>query len=95
MGRNTVGEDVMLQMGGDFGFENANEWFKNLDILIGAVNREGRVNVSEKPYVYICRLTSLVLSAHRTPTRGGSRTTSNSRSSHLTRSFALNVSEKP
>lgn len=35
----------MLQMGGDFGFENANAWFKNLDKLIAAVNREGRVNV--------------------------------------------------
>ena len=36
----------MLQMGGDFGFENANAWFKNLDKLIEAVNREGRVHVS-------------------------------------------------
>lgn len=36
----------MLQMGGDFGFENANAWFKNLEILMKAVNKEGRVNVS-------------------------------------------------
>ncbi len=36
----------MLQMGGDFGFGDANAWFKNLDILLAAVNKEGRVNVS-------------------------------------------------
>ncbi|CAN0276379.1 unnamed protein product, partial [Laminaria digitata] len=46
VGRNTRGEDVMLQMGGDFGFEDANAWFKNLETLIAAVNQEGRVNVS-------------------------------------------------
>ncbi|CAN0078829.1 unnamed protein product, partial [Ectocarpus sp. 4 AP-2014] len=45
LGRNTLGDDVMLQMGGDFGFENANAWFKNLEILMAAVNKEGRVNV--------------------------------------------------
>ncbi|CAM9883542.1 unnamed protein product, partial [Hapterophycus canaliculatus] len=44
LGRNTLGNDVMLQMGGDFGFENANAWFKNLEILMAAVNKEGRVN---------------------------------------------------
>lgn len=37
----------MLQMGGDFGFGDANAWFKNLDILLAAVNKEGRVHVSE------------------------------------------------
>lgn len=47
LGRNTLGNDVMLQMGGDFGFENANAWFKNLEILMAAVNKEGRVNVSD------------------------------------------------
>lgn len=46
LGRHTRGEDVMLQMGGDFGFEDANAWFKNLDSLMAAVNKEGRVNVS-------------------------------------------------
>lgn len=46
IGRNTLGDDVMLQMGGDFGFENADVWFKNLEILMAAVNKEGRVNVS-------------------------------------------------
>lgn len=39
----------MLQMGGDFGFENANAWFKNLDLLMKAVNLEGRVNVRVLP----------------------------------------------
>lgn len=38
----------MLQMGGDFGFENANAWFKNLDALIEAVGRQGRVNVRRR-----------------------------------------------
>lgn len=46
LGRNTLGDDVMLQMGGDFGFEDANAWFKNLDVLMEAVNSEGRINVS-------------------------------------------------
>lgn len=41
----------MLQMGGDFGFGDANAWFKNLDILLKAVNKEGRVNVSKTPHV--------------------------------------------
>eukprot|EP00903_Cladosiphon_okamuranus_P006567 g6415.t1 len=44
LGRNTIGEDIMLQMGGDFGFGDANAWFKNIDILLEAVNKEGRVN---------------------------------------------------
>lgn len=38
----------MLQMGGDFGFENANTWFKNLDVLMEAANKEGRINVSKR-----------------------------------------------
>lgn len=45
MGENTRGNDIMLQMGGDFGFENANAWYKNLDSLIETVQRQGRVNV--------------------------------------------------
>lgn len=50
----------MLQMGGDFGFGDANAWFKNLDILLEAVNAEGRVNVSE----YLVRLTTAMLVSH-------------------------------
>lgn len=42
----------MLQMGGDFGFGDANAWFKNLDILKEAVNKEGRVNVSKRRRVW-------------------------------------------
>ncbi len=39
------GEDIMLTMGSDFHYENANAWFKNLDKLIQHVNEDGRVNV--------------------------------------------------
>ncbi len=40
----TAGDDVMLEMGGDFHYENANLWYENLDLLIEATNRDGRVN---------------------------------------------------
>ena len=36
--------NVMFLMGHDFHYENANEWFKNLDKLIAAVNVDNRVN---------------------------------------------------
>lgn len=39
------GNDIMLTMGSDFHFENANAWFKNLNKLIKYVNADGRVNV--------------------------------------------------
>lgn len=39
------GQDIMLTMGTDFGYENANTWFKNLEKLIKYVNEDGRVNV--------------------------------------------------
>ncbi|CAN0053626.1 unnamed protein product, partial [Discosporangium mesarthrocarpum] len=43
LGRHTAGSDVMLQMGGDFGFEEAEAWFLNLDRLLDAVNLDRRV----------------------------------------------------
>lgn len=55
----------MLQIGGDFGFENANEWFKNLDILIAAVNEEGRVNVRERYRTYVTIEYAKVCVCHR------------------------------
>lgn len=54
LARHTRGDDVMLQMGGDFGFENANAWFKNLDLLIEATNKEGRINVSSAGLSDVC-----------------------------------------
>ncbi|XP_068670671.1 lysosomal alpha-mannosidase-like isoform X1 [Montipora foliosa] len=35
---------IMLTMGSDFMYENANLWYKNLDKLIKYVNEDGRVN---------------------------------------------------
>jgi len=37
------GEDLMWTMGSDFNYEAAHEWFTNLDKLIAAVNKDGRV----------------------------------------------------
>ena len=58
----------MLQMGGDFAFEDANAWFKNLDTLIAAVNREGRVNVSFWYCCYVPGIRLLVLYVTTTAT---------------------------
>ena len=42
-----------FKMGSDFQYENANEWFKNLDKLIHYVNLDGRVNMFySNPYAY-------------------------------------------
>ena len=35
---------IMMTMGSDFQYENANEWFKNLDKLIKYVNAQVNVN---------------------------------------------------
>ena len=57
----------MLQMGGDFGFENANAWFKNLDVLMEAVNREGRVNVRDLDIFFRSNtFTTLLYAVHST-----------------------------
>eukprot|EP00698_Gefionella_okellyi_P007431 TRINITY_DN1813_c0_g1_i1.p1 TRINITY_DN1813_c0_g1~~TRINITY_DN1813_c0_g1_i1.p1 ORF type:complete len:1001 (-),score=263.05 TRINITY_DN1813_c0_g1_i1:1985-4987(-) len=37
--------NIMMTMGSDFQYENANEWYKNLDKLIHYVNLDGRINV--------------------------------------------------
>jgi len=37
--------DIMLSMGSDFNYENANTWFKNLDKIIHYANLDGRINV--------------------------------------------------
>ena len=39
-----LGDDVMLLMGDDFHYGNANAWFKNLDKLIEHARIDGRVN---------------------------------------------------
>lgn len=42
-----------FKMGSDFQYENANEWFSNLDKLIHYVNLDGRINVFySNPYAY-------------------------------------------
>jgi hypothetical protein len=33
-------KNIMLQMGSDFQYENANEWYKNLDKVRRSVERE-------------------------------------------------------
>ena len=38
-------KNVYFMMGSDFQYENANEWYKNLDKLIHHVNADGRVNM--------------------------------------------------
>jgi len=40
----TKGKTLMVTMGSDFQYENAREWFVNLDALIDAVNADGRIN---------------------------------------------------
>uniref|UniRef100_A0A7S4KWV4 alpha-mannosidase n=1 Tax=Paramoeba aestuarina TaxID=180227 RepID=A0A7S4KWV4_9EUKA len=39
----TLGNQILFKMGSDFQYENANEWYKNLDKLIRYVNEDGRV----------------------------------------------------
>jgi len=39
----TRGVNLMITMGSDFQYENAREWYENLDVLIAAVNKDGRV----------------------------------------------------
>ncbi|GBG77031.1 hypothetical protein CBR_g23357 [Chara braunii] len=47
-------DHVMLTMGEDFTYENANTWFKQLDKLIHHVNRDGRINVFySTPSIYV------------------------------------------
>jgi alpha-mannosidase len=40
-----LGNHIMMTMGSDFQYSNANTWFKNLDKLIHYANIDGRVNV--------------------------------------------------
>lgn len=43
----------MFKMGSDFQYENANEWYKNLDKLIHYVNLDGRINMFySNPYAF-------------------------------------------
>ncbi|XP_065912001.1 lysosomal alpha-mannosidase-like [Dysidea avara] len=37
--------NIMMTMGGDFDYENANTWYKNLDKLMYYVNKNGSVNM--------------------------------------------------
>jgi len=43
-GQHYRANNIMLSMGSDFEYANANSWFKNLDKLIHYVNLDGRVN---------------------------------------------------
>uniref|UniRef100_A0A1X7VI80 alpha-mannosidase n=1 Tax=Amphimedon queenslandica TaxID=400682 RepID=A0A1X7VI80_AMPQE len=46
--------NIMMTMGSDFQYENAQEWFKNLDKLIKYVNMNGSVNVMySTPSIYV------------------------------------------
>ena len=44
LGNQTRGNDIMFMQGSDFQYMNAEAYFKNLDKLIAAVNKDGRVN---------------------------------------------------
>ena len=47
------GKNVLMMMGCDYKYENAFQWYKNLDLLIDAVNKDGRVNaVYSDPETY-------------------------------------------
>eukprot|EP01137_Pigoraptor_chileana_P035462 Opistho-2@29507 len=47
-------DHIVMTMGSDFQFENANEWFKNLDKLIHYVNLDGRINaLYSTPSIYL------------------------------------------
>jgi alpha-mannosidase len=41
----TLGNELMITMGSDFQYENAREWYENLDRLIEAVSADGRINI--------------------------------------------------
>lgn len=50
------GNNIMFEMGSDFNYENANEWFKNLDKLIAYTNQyaNGSINVQySTPSLYV------------------------------------------
>ena len=48
------GEDLMWTMGSDFQFSAAHTWFTNLDKLIAAVNKDGRVKAQySTPSLYV------------------------------------------
>jgi len=49
-----VGEHIMWNMGFDFNHENSHEWYKQLDIIIEAVRKNGTVNVQySTPSLYV------------------------------------------
>ena len=50
----TRGTELMVTMGSDFQYENAREWFENLDKLIAAVNEDGRITMQySTPSLYV------------------------------------------
>jgi len=50
----TRGNNIMMTMGSDFQYENAAEWYRELDKLIHYVNKDGRVNAFySNPDVYV------------------------------------------
>ena len=54
---------IMFNIGADFQYENANEYFKSLDRLIDAVNADGRVSAAySTPLEYVRAVQSAGLS---------------------------------
>jgi len=50
----TRGSELMVTMGSDFQYENAREWYENLDKLIAAVNEDGRISMQySTPSIYV------------------------------------------
>jgi alpha-mannosidase len=50
----TRGENIMMTMGSDFQYECAELWYKNLDKLISAVNKDGRISIAySNPAKYV------------------------------------------
>ncbi len=46
---NYANNHIMMTMGQDFNYQNANEWFKNLDKLIKYVNEQVSLIIEAKP----------------------------------------------
>jgi hypothetical protein len=52
----SAGDDVMLLMGTDFTYANAQSWYKNLDKLISGINKDGRAEaLYSTPAAYLER----------------------------------------
>lgn len=48
------GANIMITMGSDFQYESARQWYENLDLLMEAVQADGRINIQySTPSLYV------------------------------------------